>query len=388
MRTLTTPEPPPVIPGPPPRGQWAWAAIGLATIGLLAWPLTHLITHEGDDGPGQIATASPLATRTITISQSVSSLSVESYGAPIQVTGGAVHHVTVTEAISYPGPGQLPDVTAAVSNGRLTLAAPSCANDDCSVGFTVTVPTGVAVTAESDDGSIAVSGLAGANLDSGGGPVQASHIAGPLTVSSENGNITVADVTAAGGVDLDSGGGPVQASHIAGPLTVSSENGDITVADVTSPGVNLDSGGGPVQVARLAGPLTLNSENGDVTLSRVSGDVDADTGGGSITGDVSADRASVLTENGSAALTFDGTLDYVFLDTGGGPAQLTFDQAPTTVMMDTENGSATLSVPGGPYAVTATTEGAAQTVDVPTSMAAQRSITVSTEGGPLEILPR
>ena len=89
----------------------------------------------------------------------------------------------------------------------------------------MTVPSGVAVTAESDNGGIAVPGAAGANLDSGGGQVQASHIDGPLSISSEDGGITVSDVSAPSGANLDSGGGPVQASHIDGPLTISSEDG-------------------------------------------------------------------------------------------------------------------------------------------------------------------
>jgi hypothetical protein len=58
------------------------------------------------------------------------------------------------------------------------------------------------------------------------------------------------------------------------------------------------------------------------------------------------------------------------------------------VMLSTENGSATVSVPGGPYSVTAATEGGSQTVDVPTASTAHHSLTVSTGGGPLEIVPR
>jgi len=289
-------------------------------------------------------------TRTLIVTQPVTSLSVESYGAPIQITAGPVHQVTVTEAISFAGPGQAPAVTDAVSDRRLTLDAPACATTGCSVGFTVTVPAGVAVTAESDNGGIAVTGVAGANLDSGGGPVQASHVDGPLTISSEDGGITVSDVTA--------------------------------------PGVNLDSGGGPIQVGRVDGPLTLNSEDGGVSVNGLTGDLDADTGGGSFAGSLAAGRASVLTEGGSAALTFSTAPAYVFVDTGGGPAQLTFDQPPTAVMVSTENGSASVSVPGGPYSVTADTEGGSQTVNVPTAPTTRRSLTVSTGGGPLEIVPR
>jgi hypothetical protein len=390
MRTLTVTRwaGPPVTERPSTRGRWIWTLTGLVTVGLLAWPVVGLISRAGNGGQGEFATATPTVTRMVSVTQPVSSLSVDSYGAPIRITAGPVHRVTVTEAISYPGPGPAPTVTAAVSDRRLTLDAPACATTGCSVGFTVTVPPGVAVAAESDDGGITVAGVAGANLDSGGGPVQASHVDGPLSVSSEDGGITVTDVSAPNGTNLDSGGGPVQASHIDGPLTVSSEDGGITVFDVTAPAVSLDSGGGPVQVGRVDGPLTVTSEDGGVTVNGLTGDLDADTGGGPVAGDVSSGRASVLTEDGSVAVTFASAPAHVYVDTGGGPAQLTFDQPPTAVMVSTEDGSASVSVPGGPYSVTADSGGGSQTVDIPTAPTAHRTLSVSTEGGPLEIVPR
>ena len=390
MRTLTVTRwtGPPVTDRPSTRGRWIWTLTGLATVGLLAWPVVGLIGRAGNGGQGEFVSARPTMTRTVIVTQPVTSLSVDSYGAPIQVTAGPVRQVTVTEAISYFGPRQAPTVTAAVSDRRLTLDAAACASTGCTVGFTVTVPSGVAVTAESDNGGIAVAGVAGANLDSDGGPVQASHIDGPLSVTSGDGGITVTDVSAPSGTNLDSGGGPVQATDINGPLTVSSEDGGITVADVTAPGVNLDSGGGPIQVSRVDGPLTVNSEDGGVTVNGLTGNLQADTGGGPFAGDLSSGRASVLTEDGSVALTFASAPAYVFVDTGGGPAQLTFDQPPDAVMLSTENGSASVSVPGGPYSVSADSGGGSQTVNVPTAPVAHHTLTVSTEGGPLEIVPR
>jgi hypothetical protein len=389
MRTLTAPDRPQATGRPTGRGRWIWTVSGLVTVGLLTLPAAALVTSAGNNGPGQVVTATPA--RTVTITQPISSLSVESYGAPIQVTAMPVHRVTVTEAISYDSQaGPAPAVTDAVSGGRLTLAAPTCASDGCSVGFTVTVPSGVAVAAESDNGSITVVGAAGANLDSGGGPVQATQIDGPLTISSENGSVTVADVTAPAGVNVDSGGGPVQASQIDGPLTISSENGDITVSNVTATaGVNLDSGGGPIQAGGIDGPLTLTSEDGDVAVNGLTGDLEADTGGGQFSGgSLAAGKASVVSEGGAVGLTFSTAPSYVLVGTGGGPAELTFDAAPTTVMVTTDDGSATLNVPGGPYTVIASSGGGSQTVDVATAAAAPRSLSVSTDGGPLDIAPR
>ena len=426
MRTLTA------APGrPTTHGRWIWAVSGLATMGLLAVPAAVLIVNAGNGGNGQVIYATPTRTTTVTVSQAVTSLNVASYGAPIQVTARPVHRVTVTEAISSAGPGNgTPTVTDTVSQGRLTLAAPACAsmNSNCSVGFTVTVPSGVAVTAASDSGDISVFGAAGANLDSGGGNVYASQIDGPLTISSEDGNINVADIASATVTNLDSGGGNVQAarvhspltvtsedgtinvigvasatvtnldsgggnvyaSQIDGPLSVTSEDGLISVGGVSAPaGTNLNSGGGPIQASRVDGPLSIVSEDGDVTVNGLTGDLSADTGGGQFSGDgVAAERVSVATEDGSAVVGFSTAPGYVLVDTGGGSAQLTFDQAPTTVLVNTENGPATLNVPGGPYSVSATSDGGPLTVNVATSAAAHRSLTVNSGGGPLDIGPR
>ena len=68
-------------------------------------------------------------------------------------------------------------------------------------------------------------------------------------------------------------------------------------------------------------------------------------------------------------------------------ADYTLHIAPATVNVDTGNGTATLFVPGGPYAVTANSGGAPQTVSIATSPTAVRTISVSTDGGPLQITP-
>jgi hypothetical protein len=351
MRTLTAPDSPPAIDRPAARGRWIWTVSGLVTVAALCVPVALLITRPGDNGHGQFVSALP--TRTVTVAAAVSSLSVTSYGSPIQVTIGPVRQVTVRESINFvPANSAPPAVTARMSDGRLTLAAPACASSDCSVGFTVVVPSSVTVTADSDGGTISVADATGANLDSGGGNVQASHIDGPLAISAEGGSITL--------------------------------------SDVTSPtGTNLDSGGGPIQVTGIDGPLTVNAEGGGVTVNGLTGDLQANTGGGPFSGEsVTAAKASVITEGGGAGLTLSTAPAYVLVATGGGPANLTFNGAPTTVTVNTDGGSATLNVPGGPYSVNVDSDGGPQTLDVPTASGARRSLTVSTGGGPLNIVPR
>lgn len=334
------------------RGRLLWGVSGLVTLTALAIPLWWLIAHAGIPDvsePMQSATSAP---RTFTVRQPVTSLELDSDGANIVVTAGPVRDVQVTELITdSSGDGSAPAVMRSVSHGLLTLDAPACEESDCSVGFTVTVPRDVAVTASSEDGSITVSGVAAANLDSGGGPVRVSDISRQLTVSSED-----APITASG------------------------------VADA-----NLDSGGGNVQATDVRGPLTVDTEDGSLTLEGLTGPLDADTGGGNLVArGVSAVTAMVSTEDGSVNMAFTTAPEMVSVDSGGGNASVSFAAAPRSVTLNTEDGIALLAVPAGQYAITAETDGGPPPVLAPSVVdnpAAHRSITVTSGGGALQIQP-
>lgn len=328
-------------------GRWVWGLSGLVVIGLIWIPAGRLATHAGTFGGVQ--PLSPVPTRTVTINQRVTSLSVESYGAPIDVTGAPVRHTTVVEAIrfgaGFAGP---PAVTDSVSHGLLTLAAPGCDPSDCGVGFTITVPRNVAVTAEGDGGPVTVSGVAAADVDSSGGMVRVSGVRGALTVNTEGGTVT--------------------ASAIAGG--------------------NLDSGGAPLSASDVSGPLTVNTEGGGVTLNGLTGPLDADTGGGPLLArDIAAVTASANTEGGDTDIVFSTAPQAVTVDSGGGDARLGFAGAPRTVTLDTEGGDAVIHVPGGPFALSVQTEGGPQDVGIATNPAATRAISVDSGGGPVRIEP-
>jgi hypothetical protein len=307
------------------NGRWIWGISGIATVVALAVPGAHLILNAGT--PSGAGDMSAVPTRTVVITQPVTGLNVQSYGAPIQITTGSGPDVTVAEAVTFPSGGPSPAVTTTVTHGQLTLAAPACADSGCSVGFTVTLPTRVPVTAASSGGDIIVSGAAGVSLDSGGGAVRATDITGSLGVTSE--------------------GGPVFIGSAAG--------------------ANVDSGGGVVQAEGIDGQLTVSTEGGPLTLSGLTGALHADTGGGTLFAEgISASAVTVTAE--------------------GGDARLGFATAPDSVQVDTGGGAADLTVPGGPYALTADDGGGGpELVSIAVNPAATRSITVSTNGGPLRI---
>jgi hypothetical protein len=277
-------------------GRWIWALSGLATaVALIVLGIRFVGGGVSDPLHIHDQPAQTVVTRTLTVAQPVTSLAVQSYGAPVRVTTEPVRHVQVTEMISYdPYLGGPPSVTQSVSGGRLLLTDPACGDEvDCGVSFVLTVPPGLSVTAVTNGGALVISGTAGANLDSGGGNVQATLIHGPLIVT---------------------------------------------------------TGGGPLAVTGLDGPLRADTDGG----SFVAGGLDAPT---------------------------------VTVSTNGGDAQIAFAAAPDLVSVTTSGGPAVLTVPGGPYALSADSGGGPAAVAIAASPAAQRSITVSTDGGPLRIAP-
>jgi hypothetical protein len=255
-------------------GRWAWALCGLASAAALAVPGTRLIVSAGiHPPPAKTRTLRQVPqqavvrvqTRTLTVPQPVTSLNVQAYAGQIQVTAAPVTHVQVTETIAYHL--KPPAVVQSVSDGRLFLADPACANDSCSVSFAVQVPLGVSVTA--DGGALFISGTSGANLDSGGAPVSATNIHGPLTVSTHGGPLQINGLT--GPLHADTSGGPVIATRVsAATATVSTGSGPAQIMFSAAPeSVTVSTRGGLAELIVPGGPyaLTTNSDGAPQTIA-------------------------------------------------------------------------------------------------------------------------
>jgi hypothetical protein len=308
------------------HGRWIWGLSGLATAAVLAIPGARLLTHPGADG--QHLTANDTATRTISLVQPITSLDVQSQDGSVRVQAGAGRGVQIIELISYDrSVSPQPRVQDPVSGGRLTLADPECATSDCAVSFVVTVPATVPVTVTSDGAPVAISGVAGANVESGGAPVTLARLTGPLTVDTDGGSLDLNGL--AGPLHADTGGGPMTATGIDGAATISTEGGSLAVDGLT-------------------GPLQADSAGGPVALSGI--------------------RAQTAT-----------------VTTGGGSGRLVFHTVPELVNLSTDGGPALLDVPAGPYALNADSDGGPESVHVGTDPSAARSITVTSGGGPLTV---
>lgn len=249
------------------RDRWVWALSGLVTMAALAIPGFHLITSIGTPPPPQ---AFAMPERVFTVPDPVTSLNVQSYGGPVRVTAAPVRQVQVTETIDYVGGG--PDggpapVQQRINHGQLNLSDSACADSGCQVSFEVTVPQDITVTVESEGGPVTVSGVAGANLDSGSGPVSAARIGGPLTVSTDGGPLVVDGVT--GALRADTSGGTIDAAHVAATTVTASTGGaDASIAFSSAPDtVTVSTDGGAATLIVPGGPYALTGETDDGTES-------------------------------------------------------------------------------------------------------------------------
>jgi len=231
-------------------GRWVWGLSGVVTV--LALAVSGLVLAAA--GSHRQPPPQETLTRRVTLVQPVTSLTVQSYGGPVRVTSGSAGRVQISETITYEYGSQAggpPAVTESLSRGHLILADPACLQVfPCVVGFAVTVPPGVTVTAMTDGGPLTVSGTGAANLDSGGAPVSATRIGGPLTVSTEGGPLLVDGLS--GALRADTGGGSLTALGVgAAAATVSTDGGDVRIAFSAAYDNNIDvyvvsaSGGQP-----------------------------------------------------------------------------------------------------------------------------------------------
>ena len=268
-------------------GRWIWGLSGLVTTAALVVAGTALITSAGRADNAQ---PQSVATRMVTVPQPVTSLTVQSYGAPVEIKAGPVRRVQITETMAYdaqggpisvsaqpekggpisvsaqpekggPISGQ-PAVVQSVSGGHLSLGDPACAQSDCSVSFVVIVPSDVTATVITEGGPVAVFGIAGANLDSGGGPVNAAEIGGPLAVITGGGSLQLDGLT--GSLRADTGGGPLAANEVAAATaTVTTGGGDAAMSFSAAPdSVTVSTDGGAVRLAVPGGPYALSADSG------------------------------------------------------------------------------------------------------------------------------
>ena len=133
--------------------------------------------------------------------------------------------------------------------------------------------------------SILIPATAGIHAESSNGSISITDLAGPYDLNTSNGTIQV--MRAIGDVRADTSNGPITINGTPGKVYADTSNGDISVSGVSGP-VAADTSNGNIEVALIdtnPGPVDADTSNGSITIAvgpAFDGSMIADTSNGKV----------------------------------------------------------------------------------------------------------
>lgn len=191
--------------------------------------------------------------------------------------------------------------------------------------FIINVPKSMdAVRVETDGGSVSTSSIAGrVDAQSGGGSIHLEDIGGLISAETGGGSI---EVGAAGNdVTLHTGGGSIKVQSAKGRINAESGGGSVSVLSGAQ-GASLETGGGSIHLEKCDGRVKASTGGGNIDLGDINGPVEMDTGGGSIR--LASAKGPVRAETGGGTIELNsvpsaraetgaGTIVAKFVNAGG-----------------------------------------------------------------------
>jgi DUF4097 and DUF4098 domain-containing protein YvlB len=167
--------------------------------------------------------------------------------------------------------------------------------------FVIEVPRDTAVTrVETGGGCVEVTGVAGrVEIESGGGKIRLDDIGG--AVDAETGGDSIDIGTVGGDLKLETGGGNISIKSVKGQIHAQTGGGNVVVVS-GGQGVVVEAGGGNVEIKRCVGRVKASTGGGSVNLGDIGGPADIETGGGSIRLTSAKGRVGANTGAGSIEL--------------------------------------------------------------------------------------
>jgi Putative adhesin len=179
---------------------------------------------------------------------------------------------------------------------------------DCNLNFTVTAPAGLPV-----------------RLNDAFGNLTAGHLADPVTLSDNSGDIYTSDLD--GRILLSDQFGNINASRLKGSTRVVNNSGDIDASGLTGP-IQLNDQFGNINASGLDGSTRLVNNSGDINVSGATGDTRVQDAFGNISVTGLAAASTVVANN-------------------SGDITLRFAAVPTQVNVTDSFGNVTLILPPG-----------------------------------------
>jgi DUF4097 and DUF4098 domain-containing protein YvlB len=147
--------------------------------------------------------------------------------------------------------------------------------------FSVVVPRDMALLKlETEGGNVDASGVAGrVEAESGGGSMKLDDIGGGANAETGGGSIDVG--TVGGELNLHTGGGSIEVRHANGKVVAETGGGGVEIQSGAQ-GAIIETGGGSVEVRHCNGKVKVSTGGGSVDLSDIGGPAELETGGGNI----------------------------------------------------------------------------------------------------------
>jgi DUF4097 and DUF4098 domain-containing protein YvlB len=186
--------------------------------------------------------------------------------------------------------------------------------------FTINVPRAMdEVKVETEGGGVSATGVAGrVDAESGGGNIRVDDIGGGVNAETGGGSIDVG--TVASEVNLHTGGGSIKVNSAKGKIIAESGGGSVNVVS-GGQGADLETGGGSIHVERCDGRVKASTGGGSIDLGDIGGPAEISTGGGSI--HLNSAKGPVRAETGGGTIELWG-VPSARAETGAGGIEVKF----------------------------------------------------------------
>jgi DUF4097 and DUF4098 domain-containing protein YvlB len=207
-------------------------------------------------------------------------------------------------------------ISTSVKGDTAWIVAESSRRDSkCSDDFVVNVPRNLdSAKIETGGGNVNATGIAGrVELESGGGNIHLDDIGGDVTGETGGGTIEVGSV--AGNVKLETGGGNIKIASAKGQIKAESGGGNVTVLSGLQ-GAVLETGGGSIRVDKCSGRVKATTGGGSVDLGDIGGPTEIETAAGSIR--LASAKGRVQAQTGGGSIQLDGATSVQAETSAGG----------------------------------------------------------------------
>jgi hypothetical protein len=205
---------------------------------------------------------------------------------------------------------------------------------------TVTVPRDMdVVKIETEGGEIVTTGIAGRlEAQSGGGTIHLDDIGGAINAETGGGGIDVGNV--GGELTVRTGGGSIHIGSAKGKVVAESGGGNVVLVSGAQ-GASLQTGGGSIHVDKCTGEVKAETSGGSIDLGEVGGGASMETGGGSLK--LTSATGLVKAQTGGGSIELFG-VPAAHVETGAGTITAKFIASSTASDSQLETGVGDITV--------------------------------------------